>query len=206
MRTEKSTRAGSTVPASQNKEMKGALKKHAALSRRSAREGFIHSVGKGSFLLVEVPEEWDDDIGFNTSVRTIPDVDAILSTPDDSMEPGFFLAKIEKSSRADWVRWVTLGRARNNDIVLRHSSISKLHAQIHVDPNAPGACRDAPAYFIIDANSANGTQVNGKPQHRGEPTPLSPGDEVVLGDLMCTFLDAGGLYERLRSFPRNITF
>ena len=185
--------------------MKEALKKHAALARRSAREQFIQSVGKGFFLLVEVPEEWDDDIGFNTSVRTIPDVDAIMATPDDSMEPGFFLVKIEKSSRADWVRWVTLGRARNNDIVLRHSSISKLHAQIHSDPNAPGASHDAPAHFIIDANSANGTQVNGKPQHRGEPTPLSPGDEVVFGDLVCTFLDSGELYERLRSLPRNFT-
>ncbi len=65
---------------------------------------------------------------------------------------------------------VTLGRATNEDIVLRDAKVSRTHARIQCDERG---CR------IVDLDSANGTFINGA---RVSDAALSPGDVIVLGD------------------------
>jgi hypothetical protein len=86
---------------------------------------------------------------------------------------------------------LNLGRTSNNDVVIRDRSVSRFHAFIKPDEDG--------RLCIQDAESTNGTCVNGKPvpsQGHGPPTPLAPGDDVRLGKVEFTFLD--GL--ALRSF------
>lgn len=63
----------------------------------------------------------------------------------------------------------TLGRHRNNDIVIGDPKVSSFHARID---------RTGEGFVIVDLNSRNGTFVNGRRVTKG---PLQTGDEVRLG-------------------------
>jgi hypothetical protein len=63
----------------------------------------------------------------------------------------------------------TLGRHRNNDIVIGDPKVSSFHARID---------RAAEGFVIVDLDSRNGTFVNGR---RVKSSLLSTGDEVRLG-------------------------
>ncbi len=170
------------------------IHKHTSQARCLAKTEYARK-NEGFYFLGEVPEDWDDEMSYNTQVRGGPKLDDILTGKTDELNPGNFLVKIEKSTRASWLSWISVGRARNNDIILRHSSISKLHAQIHTEENEATAEK---SFFISDAGSANGTSVNGKPLEKGESILLHLGDKITLGDIECKFLDAQSLHENLR--------
>lgn len=158
----------------------------------------------GHYLLGEVVEDWDDELSFATGIHHVDDMSGSgLGLADDEMEPGMFVVRVEKSDRAAWVSFITVGRARNNDIVLRHPSISKLHAQIHREPSSGNDHSDAFGFKLVDAGSANGTKINGRRLARGEVSEIRNGDKVAFGDIVCSFLDAATLYDRLRTLPRD---
>lgn len=63
----------------------------------------------------------------------------------------------------------TIGRHRNNDIVISDPKVSSFHARID---------RSAEGYLLVDLKSRNGSYVNGK---RLETSVLKTGDEVRMG-------------------------
>jgi hypothetical protein len=88
------------------------------------------------------------------------------------------------------VHLVTVGRATNNDVVVRDVSVSRFHAFLKR--------ADGGEFLIQDAGSTNGTSVNGRPvpaRGNGPPQALRPGDDVRLGQVDLTFVDARGLRE-----------
>lgn len=92
---------------------------------------------------------------------------------------------------------VTVGRTANNDVVIPDLSVSRFHAFLKV---ASGG-----AFQIQDANSTNGTSVNGHPvasQGNGAPTDLKSGDNVRLGQVELTFLGARELREFVKARDR----
>ncbi len=68
---------------------------------------------------------------------------------------------------------LTIGRSRNNRLVLNNSQISSKHAEIQ--PLGGGR------YQVIDVGSTNGTAVNGVKLAGGQPQPLNAGDTITLG-------------------------
>ena len=72
----------------------------------------------------------------------------------------------------------SLGRGGNNDIVLKHQTVSRRHATI-----TPRQGR----FILKDLASTSGTLVNGKPIR--EEAPLSSGDVVELGQVAFRFDD-----------------
>jgi pSer/pThr/pTyr-binding forkhead associated (FHA) protein len=90
---------------------------------------------------------------------------------------------------------ITIGRSADNDVVVPDVSISRFHA--FVKEGAHGE------WLIHDAGSTNGTTVNGNSvprQGHGSPVQLKSGDDVRLGQVDLTFLDA----EALRSFAQQL--
>jgi hypothetical protein len=81
----------------------------------------------------------------------------------------------------------TLGRSENCHIVVRRDDVSRLHARIE---------REGERFLIIDADSVNGTFVNGRPVLR--PQPLKHRDMIGLGAPlpMLRFIDPNPTIER----------
>ena len=73
---------------------------------------------------------------------------------------------------------IVIGRNPTTDITLLDEGISREHAVIHYDADAPG-------YVIEDLQSTNGTKLNGK---RIRSAPLSEGDEIQIGQTMFRFV------------------
>jgi hypothetical protein len=121
--------------------------------------------------------------------------------PPASFAPEQILVRVVRSlhfivpigKRADAARVfserVTLGRARNSDVVLRHGSVSKFHAWFTRD--------DRNAYFVADASSHNGTARNGALLVGGEAARLASGDLLRFGTVEATYCDAATLHAAL---------
>jgi DNA-binding winged helix-turn-helix (wHTH) protein len=75
---------------------------------------------------------------------------------------------------------VTIGRSEICDLVIPHSTVSRLHARIELQHDR---------YVLFDAGSANGTFVNGERIDDGHQ--LSTNDEIWLGssEITLTFSD-----------------
>lgn len=87
---------------------------------------------------------------------------------------------------------ITVGRTVNNDLVLRHASVSKFHAYFLIDPNTFDAT-------LVDAGSTNGSFVNNVRLSAMGKRKLSNGDAVSFGgDTDYLFLFAGDLYSRIQ--------
>ncbi|HEY6877611.1 MAG TPA: FHA domain-containing protein [Polyangiales bacterium] len=98
------------------------------------------------------------------------------------LEASCFVLPLRKRSEAAFLRSVSVGRARNHDIVLRHRSVSKFHGSFDFDEQG--------RLFVRDANSSNHTFVNG--QKVSEPKEVRAGDAVQFGSVethLCTTED-----------------
>ncbi len=91
---------------------------------------------------------------------------------------------------------ITVGRTPNNDLCLRHTSISKFHAYFVMDPNTFDAT-------IVDAGSTNGTFVNNiRLSAMGKRT-LTNSDALSFGgETDYLFLFAADLYSRIQILMR----
>ena len=81
---------------------------------------------------------------------------------------------------------ISVGRARNCDVVLRDPSVSKLHAHVRKEPNG--------TWVIIDLDSHNGTAVAGVPILPSRPENLRSGDLVTFGGVTVRVVDAAYLH------------
>jgi len=73
---------------------------------------------------------------------------------------------------------VTIGRGRDNDIVLASDCVSRRHLRLEHRPNG---------VYAIDLGSTNGTHVNDSPRSVTEHR-LERGDQLKIGDLILKFL------------------
>lgn len=159
----------------------------------------------GRYLLVKIPggDSDADDLDFQTSVLSIEKLRADVqdtvppSDAEDEAKPGTYLFEVRKHADNSWLEWIAIGRARNNDLILRHQSVSKLHARIHVQETGKGDASADGTYWITDMKSTAGTAINGALLRPSQPHPLGPGDEIKLGQVICEFLDSNALYSRL---------
>jgi hypothetical protein len=95
----------------------------------------------------------------------------------DLVDPLARVAFLEKSARNPFGGLITLGRARNNDLVLSVPSVSKLHA-IFTHPDE--------RWLLADDDSVNGTFLNGSRLPAKEKTPVGDGDSLRFGpDVQC---------------------
>jgi pSer/pThr/pTyr-binding forkhead associated (FHA) protein len=86
---------------------------------------------------------------------------------------------------------ITVGRTRNNDIVLPDREISKFHAYFR---EVRGA------FEVSDVGSSNGTKVRGELLiPKGPAVPIQSGDRINFGHLEFQFLDAEAAWTELRT-------
>ena len=84
---------------------------------------------------------------------------------------------------------ITIGRAKNNDLVIPQRLVSKFHAYLR---SVDGV------WTIHDANSRHGTWVDGE-KVEADGRPVQSGSRIDLaGRVELTFLTAADLYPQLR--------
>ena len=74
---------------------------------------------------------------------------------------------------------LNVGRGTDNDLYLNHTSVSKIHAALKMDPQG--------TLLVADTGSTNGTHINGQRIPYGEARPITDGDLVAFGDVEVRF-------------------
>jgi len=97
--------------------------------------------------------------------------------PPSAGAPGDYIVRLRKRSDGDtaYVDRVSVGRAMNKDIVLRHGSISKFHAWFQID--------EVGEVSLTDAESKNGSKLNGEALSPRVPVMVSDGDRIRFGSI-----------------------
>ncbi|MCG8558123.1 MAG: FHA domain-containing protein [Proteobacteria bacterium] len=106
----------------------------------------------------------------------------------------YFVTPLRKrlaGGTSSYMERISVGRARNMDIVLRDSSVSKFHAWFEVDEHG--------TFYIADAGSKNGTRIRDRVVEPREPTSLSPLDELRFGSVTTTICPAETFWRLLRN-------
>jgi len=104
------------------------------------------------------------------------DVEAFLTPlPHPKVRVSVRETQLHKSDRANVV---TVGRQAGVSLLLEHSSVSRLHAEI--------TCSNS-EYLLRDTGSSNGTFVNGSPVSRDAVYKLHHRDRVRFGDVQFRF-------------------
>ena len=103
-----------------------------------------------------------------------------------------FAVPVRKRADSDalFMARISIGRARNKDIVMRHSSISKFHAWFEAD--------ESENLHVFDAGSTNLTHLNGQPLQPRARTAVEPGDALRFGAIETVLCSPGVFWASLR--------
>jgi hypothetical protein len=154
----------------------------AKLARTISREEFVAK--HGSLYLVIADNLEALPIGFETAVVTFSGKRRRTASLD------FEVLAIAKAPTNPYPDRISVGRARNCDVVMRDPSVSKLHAHFHL--------RDGSELDLVDLGSQNGTRVNGRVLVPHTPEWVTPGDVLLFGAVSAKLIDAEGLFELLQ--------
>ena len=102
---------------------------------------------------------------------------------------GMRVAAVYRSDRNLFESKITVGRAKNNDIIIRERKISKLHSQII--PAEDGG------HQLVDMGSSNGTVVNGIKLKKGKSHRLKSGDKIAFWRYIFEFVEPEALIKLL---------
>lgn len=152
------------------------------------RDEFLSQFDHPFVVVVEQPgaEESDALDQFSTRNRIpLRDLRAQGSRPGQLR-----VFKVTKKPGTAFPDMIHIGRARNCDIAIQSSSVSKLHA--HIERNSITG-----SYHLVDDKSTNGTSVNGVTLAPGEKQMLRDGDRLGFGDVILTFHTPGGFHQFL---------
>jgi hypothetical protein len=101
---------------------------------------------------------------------------------------------IAKNADNPFQAHISIGRARNCDIVVRHRTVSKLHARFRLE---------GPALLLIDAESQNGTFLNGRRLVPNEANPVLYGAQLLFGSVPAKISHADAVYDLFRYSPER---
>ena len=127
-----------------------------------------------------------------------------MSPPDTVQRVKHFLAKLDEQALSllvfrlvkqavnPWKKWVTVGRAHNNDIVIPAPSVSKIHAYFNRSEQSTD-------WLVTDYNSRNGTAVNSISLSVQQAHVVHSGDLITFGSLALTYYSALDFYHMIQS-------
>jgi hypothetical protein len=114
-------------------------------------------------------------------------------------ECAHFIVPLRKRSGAEmlYADRISVGRARNKDIVLRHASVSKFHGWFQVDESGE--------FYFVDAGSKNKTCLNGRALTQRELAYIESGDRMKLGSVDAIVSSADTLWNAVHrtTHPRS---
>lgn len=159
----------------------------------------------GTYLLCTFPEDPKSKFSFTTGVITPEDLMRASHGKQAQSLDHVTLCKIEKTDRNDWKRHISLGRAPNNDVVIRHYSVSKLHAHIRhatYQGSEPGVLGPL---LLEDVGSSNGSFIGSQNLDEGVAVIIQDRTQVTFGEVVCEVLEAPSLFTALRGLDGHLS-
>lgn len=144
-------------------------------------------------------------MGFETVVLNEEQI-MTLAAPDEGRVDGIRVGRLrlllrndrwfvmplrKRTDDATFVDRVSIGRATNKDIVLRHPSVSKFHAWFEMDEHG--------SLYVADADSTNGSMLSGKKLPSRELVRVAPGEHLRFGSIDCVASDPSEFWRAIRT-------
>ena len=146
---------------------------------------FVYGMGATGFKTGYFPPVPARDARPESTMR-VPTVGAVMLKAEGAARG---ILEVAKSERNLMVDAISIGRAPTCDIFLPDTSVSKVHAHFLREPSGK--------WVIRDAESTNGTFVNGVRAVADSKVQLSFGATVRLAHCEGRFLDADHLFDLL---------
>jgi hypothetical protein len=156
----------------------------AELARSLSKSEFVARHPSWFLVIAQVPEPLA--MGFETKLMPRH----VLHTPAARDGVHYEVLEIKKAPGNPYPERISVGRARNCDVVLRYPLVSKLHAHFLVLPGR--------AIELVDHRSKNGTRVNGQALAGDQPTRVAAGDTLEFASVTAKLLDAAGVHHLFR--------
>jgi hypothetical protein len=125
-------------------------------------------------------------LGFQTDMREFDSLEVERAVQASS---SYLVMELIKSPQNPYLDRISVGRARICDIVIRHASVSKLHA--HFRRTGPDR------WELVDLGSQNGTRVRGQLLEPHKPEAVAPDVPLQFGTFAVKLVDGGGLFDLL---------
>lgn len=137
-------------------------------------------------LLGSPPEESEDPRSPGWSYRTRSVSPSLVTIGHSRVllhNDEILLACRKRPGQTSFQSTILIGRAASNDVVIAHSSISKLHARLELNGTSGTS---GVIGTISDADSSNGTAVDDERLAPGEARPVTSGSSITFGS--CSFV------------------
>lgn len=144
-----------------------------------ARKLFVHQAGatvKSPGLVWEAPPGNSRDSGHWEMTSA-----GHAAARPTSAEPMVFMVEKVPGLKNPFSMGVTVGRVETNDVALDDASVSRFHAWLQLDERLQ-------QWFLTDAESKNGTFVDGVQLPPKQRLALRDGASVKFGDVVVTFM------------------
>lgn len=151
-------------------------------AKSSTRETF--AARHPCFFLLAYMSKKPDTVGFKTE----------LAASSEESQGTLLVLPLVKAPGSPYADRISIGRAPNCDVVVRHASISKLHTHLRTR-------EEDGALVLVDVGARNPTLVDGKRVDASAPPTLRSGMEIRLGDVSATLLDARETHAALCRLP-----
>lgn len=157
-----------------------------------ARHGVHFLVRRGALSPERRPKRPQHTIALKDGLPA----DATTARRGPSPSPDLVVFPVRTTGRSPFPSIITVGRTKNNDVILSDIGVSKFHAFFKEEDGK---------LFLQDAESRNGTFAAGLPvptKKIGKPSDVVPGTKVKFGMLEFWLLDAADLQDLARrTFP-----
>ena len=155
--------------------------------------GALRDVVGGWVMVGQLPSEssdWSYRTGAMATERGMHAVRSATGELEAMIDTAWSVFALRKRDpKAAFASTILIGRAATNDVILGHSSVSKLHARVRL--------RDE-GLLLSDAGSSNGTIVNGEQLAHGEDLALSSTDLLRFGGVALQLFETTRFFEVLR--------
>lgn len=155
------------------------------LARTLGEQGFCQRFPHPFLLGKEVVEE-----EFNFRTQVLRESTNVKPEPQQQLKIRDWVLPIMKPGEgaAGNNTRIFLGRASNNDLVVPHPTVSKLHAYF---------AKDNDKWWLVDVGSSNGTKMNGLRAPVRARVSLNDGDTLLFGRCAFAYMSPRRLLELL---------
>lgn len=143
-----------------------------------------------SFLVLRFsPPDDTEEVDLQTVETQLSDFDQ-----EEKRKPIVKVIALEKSDRNAFKTKITVGRAKNNDVIIRAAKVSKIHAAFVIGKDE---------WQLMDMGSVNGTVVNGERLEKNQSVKLNSGDMISFWRYVFEYHDLDSFVAVLQKFTRR---